>query len=224
MAEPYWTGDGITLWLGDCREVTEWLAADVLVSDPPYGIGWKRGTNAARGSRSHAGIQGDADTSVRDEALSLWGDRPGVIFGSFYARQPEALRQVLIYRKPADAGVVGSTTGWRRDAEPIFLTGPWPLRSIRWTSVISSGARQQGTATGVSGRYGHPHAKPVDVMETLIAACPLGVVADPFSGGGSTLIAARNQGRKAIGVELDERYCEQIAKRLAQADMFTEAS
>lgn len=53
-------------------------------------------------------------------------------------------------------------------------------------------------------------------MERLIAKCPPGVIADPFAGAGATLLAARSLGRKVIGVEIEERYCEIAAKRLAQ--------
>jgi hypothetical protein len=223
--KPYYSDDAVTLYLGDCREITEWLAADVLVTDPPYGIGWKRGIKHSRGDAGHAGIQGDTDTTTRDSALTLWGDRPAVVFGSFYAPQPADVRHIAVYRKPPDSGVVGSTTGFRRDVEPVFLVGLWPKRPAAWSSVIASAARLQGSPSGVAGRYGHPHAKPVDVMEMLITACPPGVIADPFAGSGSTLVAARNQGRHAIGVELDERYCELIASRLAQGALsFGDAS
>jgi site-specific DNA-methyltransferase (adenine-specific) len=215
---PYYADEAVTLYLGDCREVPDWVLADVLVTDPPYGIGWTRSANMKHGIRSkgHDGIAGDSDTSVRDAALAMWGERPGVLFGSFYAPQPPGLRQVLVYRKPPDSGLVGSTTGYRRDVEPVYLTGPWPQQTVQRSALLASNARLQGGPGGTSGRYGHPHAKPVDVMEQLIAACPRGVIADPFAGSGSTLVAARNLGRRAVGVELDERYAERAARRLSQ--------
>ena len=219
MVTPYYADDLVTLYLGDCREITEWLAADVLVTDPPYGIGWKRhgggkATNG-RGTDRHEGIEGDTDTRLRDNTLAAWGSRPSAVFGSFYAPPPADVRHVAVYLKPRNAGVLGSTTGLRRDVEPIYLTGPWPPRPAARSSVFTT-ASIAGNPSSPQGRYGHPHAKPVDLMEALIAECPPGVIADPFAGSGSTLVAARNLGRRAIGVELDERYCETIAARLSQ--------
>ena len=216
MTEPYYSDDRVTLYHGDCREITEWLAADVLVTDPPYGIGWKRGVNGARGSKSHAGIANDSDTAVRDAALRAWGDRPGVSFGSLTAPFPGRLRQVLIWHKPPDSGVVGSVTGYRRDVEAVFLTGEWPAVKVCRSAVVRSRQQNSGNPYSAAGRTGHPHAKPLDLMEGLISAAPPGVIADPFAGSGSTLVAAKQLGRHAIGVELEERYCEVIAKRLAQ--------
>jgi DNA modification methylase len=213
---PYYADDRVTLYHGDCREVLDWLAADVLVTDPPYGIGWKRGLNRARASMAHSGIANDHDTSARDAALEAWDGKPALCFGSFFAPHPEGVKGVLVYRKPPDSGVVGSTTGWRRDVEPIFLLGAWPQRPARWSSLVATVASNAGNPSSPAGRFGHPHAKPLDVMEQLIDACPPGVIADPFAGSGSTLVAARNLGRNAIGVELEERYCEVIARRLAQ--------
>jgi site-specific DNA-methyltransferase (adenine-specific) len=213
---PYYQDGSVTLYLGNCLEITAWLAADVLVTDPPYGIGWTKGLNRRAKSRAHEGIKGDSDTSIRDAALSLWGARPAVIFGSFYAAQPASIRQVLGYLKQPDSGVVGSTTGYRRDLEPVFLTGDWPHRNAQQSSLIATRSRNAGNPSSPAGRTGHPHAKPLDVMEQLIVTAPSGVVADPFAGSGSTLVAAKALGRRAIGVEIEEPYCEIAARRLAQ--------
>jgi site-specific DNA-methyltransferase (adenine-specific) len=221
LTRPYWTGDGITLYLGDCREVTAWLAADVLVTDPPYGIGWvrragwKNANGGGRGTPSHPGIANDMDTATRDEVLTTWGGKPALIFGDLLKNQPAGAVHVLVYEKSDDAGIRGARGGWRRDLEGIYLLGSWPVGIGGRSSAVRSGGRVAGPR-GIGLRNGHPHAKPVDVMETLIAACPPGVIADPFAGSGSTLIAARNQGRKAIGVEINERYCEMAARRLDQ--------
>lgn len=230
LTEPYWTDGQVTLYLGDCREVTEWRAADVLVTDPPYGRGSVRGTRGDRGSynanrsvgRTYAGaahmndpdpIAGDEDTATRDAALTAWGPKTAIVFGDLRIPAPAGTAQVLIYQKPPDAGF-RSVAGFRRDVEAIYLLH-LPATYGGRSSVIATSARLIGCG-GPSTRYGHPHAKPTDVMETLISACPAGVIADPFAGSGSTLVAARNLGRHAIGVEIEERYCEAAARRLAQ--------
>jgi DNA modification methylase len=221
VAEPYYSDSAVTLYLGDCRETTEWLAADMLITDPPYGIGWKTGGGLkARGryakSRSNPGIVGDEDTGIRDAVLDGWRERCAAVFGSPVLAPPLRTRQVLFYRKPPDAGVRGATAGFRRDIEVIYLLGPWPTGIGGRSSVLETTTASIGNPYAPAARYQHPHAKPIDVMEELIAACPPGVIADPFAGSGSTLVAARNLGRRAVGVELEERYCEIAARRLAQ--------
>jgi len=206
--KPYYEDDLVTLYHGDCLAETAWLEADVLVTDPPYGIAWKKRENKRSGSKTHDGIQNDGDTAHRDAVLRLFGDRPGFVFGSWRATFPER-SQTLIWRKPIDAGVVGSVTGFRLDTELIFMTGKWPKRNASRSSVIATGSNKNAYLNG------HPHGKPITLMQELIAMSA-GVIADPFAGSGSTLVAAALLGRRAIGVELEERYCELIAKRLSQ--------
>jgi site-specific DNA-methyltransferase (adenine-specific) len=208
----YYADESVTLYHGDCREVTAWLEADVLVTDPPYGRAWRQGeAGVSRGwaSDAHPGIAGDESTETRDAALSMWAGRPAIAFGDLMLPPPKGVKQVLIFRKSPLMGTKGTFLGFRRDAEAIYLLG-WLAGLGGTSSVLSSNARGNQVQ-----RIGHPHAKPLDVMETLIRRTE-GVVADPFAGSGSTLVAAKRLGRKAIGVELEERYCEVIAKRLAQ--------
>lgn len=219
MSTPYYEDVSVTLYHGDCREITAWLTADVLVTDPPYGRAWRQGRLSAkhRADDSHQGIANDSDATVRDDALALWGSvRPAIAFGDLMLPPPIGTKLVAVYRKPLDAGMRGAIGGFRRDVEAIYLLGKWRSGIGGESSLIATAAPLVGSPVGLAGKTGHPHTKPQDVMETLLAHCPPGVIADPFAGSGSTLLAARNSGRKAIGVELNESYCEVIAKRLDQ--------
>lgn len=231
MAEPYYQDAYVTLYLGDCREITEWMQADVLVTDPPYGITWTRsGISVAtradkaagrygkdRPKRDHEvqGIANDETTDARDHVLEMWGDRPAFVFGSLLVPPPRGTKQVAIYAKPKDSGNLTAFSGIRRNVEAIYLLGKHALGGGGRTAIFQTGARTAGAAGGLAQRYKHPHAKPVDVLEDLIRCIPKGIIADPFAGSGSTLVAARNLSRPAIGVELEERHAETIASRLS---------
>lgn len=215
--KPYWEGSGIELYLGDCRKVTEWLEADVLICDPPYGRAWKQGdTRKLRGwvSDAHDGILNDQDTTVRDAALAMWGDRPAFVFGDLLIPAPTGSKHVLIYDKGDSAGFTGAVGGYRRNTEGIYLVGAGHGSGLGGRSSV---VKTRTSAGGNLARQtGHPHTKPLDILETLIGRCPPGTIADPFAGSGSTLVAAKLQGRRAIGVEMEERYAEIAARRLDQ--------
>lgn len=217
---PYYQDDLVTLYHGDCREVTAWLKADVLVTDPPYGVKWTKNamhytptTPAVRDA-----IANDRDTVARDDALALWGDRPAIVFGSWRMPRPANTRQRLVWHKAASKPA-HTTAPWYSADEEIYVIGAGfsgrPEQTVYRTTEARSGS------DGLSAQVGHPTPKPLGLMERLVAKCPEGVVADPFSGAGATLLAARNLGRAAIGVELDEGYCELTAKRLSQDTLFS---
>lgn len=217
--KPYYSDDQVTLYHGDCLAITDWLAGDVLVMDPPYGRNWRQGELQGHtgNSDAHNGIANDHDTSTRDRALELWGtSRPGISFGDLMLAPPVGCKLTGVYQKFHTEGFRGAIGGIRRDAEAIYFIGPWPSGLGGRSSIFTSRRMISGARGAVATAGGHPHTKPGDVMEQLVELCPPGAVADPFAGSGSTLLAARNLGRKAIGVELEERYCELIARRLDQ--------
>lgn len=213
MSAPYYQDDHVTLYHGDCREVTAWLDADVLVTDPPYGVKWQSGQMDSGIAPRIRGVAGDDDTSVRDAALEAWGNRPAVIFGSWRIARPRRVRHLLIWHK-ATRKPGFTTSPWYPSHEEIYVLGDGFLGYPTGT-VITTREHRDG-ANGHVARSGHPTPKPVGLMETLLTKCPPGAIADPFAGSGSTLIAARTLGRRAIGVEIHEPYCELIARRLDQ--------
>lgn len=217
MSTPYYSDDLVTLYHGDCREVTAWLEADVLVTDPPYGIAWRAGgLHSLRSTWSTAeqSIAGDESVAVRDDILAAWGDRPAVVFGSWRQPRPARTAHRLIWHKAGRKPGI-APAAWFPNDEEIYLVGAgWqgkPLGTVLTTTEARERQPQE---------IGHPTPKPIGLMERIIERCPDGSVADPFSGSGATLLAARNLGRRAIGFELEERYCELAAKRLAQDTLF----
>jgi DNA modification methylase len=210
--EPYYQDDLVTLFHGDCREVDAWLAADVLVTDPPYGLAYESNRNRdKRNQKLGRPIAGDQDVSLRDAVLGRWGDRPALVFGRWDCPRPVRTRARLIWDKGNAPGMGDLSLPWGRSDEEIYVLGAGFVGK-RSGSVL----RAQMLMSGDRNRPDHPTPKPVGLMEGLLTKCPSGAVADPFAGSGSTLVAAKLQGRRAIGVEVKERYCEMAARRLAQ--------
>ena len=208
----YYQDDAVTLYLGDClTEHREWLEADVLVTDPPYGIAYESNFNRIKGSQKVGRpIVGDKTPVARSLALSAWGQRPALVFGRWDIPRPAGTRARLIWDRKYH-GMGDLTFPWGPSEEEIYVLGSG-FRGKRGPNIISSHALMSGD----KNRPDHPTPKPIGLMQSLIEKCPAGSIADPFAGSGSTLIAAKALGRKSIGVELDERYCEIAAKRLAQ--------
>jgi len=215
--KPYYEDDLVQLWHGDCREVTAWLEADVLVTDPPYGVAWKSGQFSNARVALEEEVANDRDSAARDEILAMWGDRPALVFGSWRVPRPRGVNNRLIWHKAAN--IPGHRTQpWFAADEEIYQIGTG-FTGKPEQNVLVTHDRRDG-AHGEVATIGHPTPKPISLMGRLLAKCPEGVVADPFAGAGATLLAAKQLGRRAIGVELEERYCEIAAKRLAQDTLF----
>lgn len=207
--KPYYDDGARVIYHGDCREVDAWdVAGGFMVTDPPYGIAYE---SARHDGGNHArSIAGDADTSARDTVLSTWSPRPAIVFGApKVCPPPGVLKATLVWHKPG-SGMGDLSVPWKPDYEFVFILGSG-FHGNRDTSVLSFPLRIY------RGDLVHPHEKPVDLLRTLVAKCaPLAPIVDPFMGSGTTLRAAKDLGRRAIGVEIEERYCEIAAKRLAQ--------
>lgn len=206
--KPYYEDDLVTLYHGDCLEITEWLQADVLVTDPPYGTGQvgygRKELREDPNADKPRTIANDVTTETRDAVLGLWGDRPALVFGSPRLADPPmkiADRLVWDKRRP---GINGGP--WRYRHESIYVTAGFVRSSDSSVSILSA-FPEQGE---------HIHGKPLALMTALVESAPPGVIADPFAGSCTTLVAAHQLGRNAVGVELEERYCELLARRLEQ--------
>ena len=219
----YYQDDLVTLYHGDClTDHLDWIQGDVLITDPPYGTQFTasnpKGGYGRRGKAGHSKdgftIANDTTTEARDSVLDAWGARPSLVFASPRLPEPPGEWSDRLVWDKVEPGMNGGP--FRYTHENIFLRGEgWTRATTRSYSILRF-PRSDGM--GNAERSQHPHRKPVGLMEALIASCA-GIVSDPFAGSGSTLVAAKNLGRKVIGVELEERYCEIIASRCSQEVM-----
>lgn len=205
--KPYYSEAGITIYHGDCREILPLLTADLLAFDPPYG------TNEHGGyGRRQLGLEvidNDDDTTVRDAVLALWGERPGICFASPRRAVPPGRWD---YRLVWDKRSPGLGAPWRWQHEEVWLRGKWSNHPGT-PSVLSFSPDRE-----MRKRW-HPHEKPVPLMVALLQGAS-GIIVDPTMGSGSTLRAARDLGRQAIGIETNERHCASAVLRLQQEVLF----
>ena len=211
---PYYEDDSVTIYHGDCRTILPTIQFDVIVTDPPYGI--SDVTDSLRPFQDTSDtpafdvITGDDSTDLAEWLLNNYGDQPLCIFGAnhFPFALPHAGRWLCWDKRVVESAdkMLGSPF------ELAWMSGPdsaGVMYRIQHGGVVN--------ADGGNVKRDHPTQKPVTLMKRLIQDhYPEGLILDPFMGSGTTLRAAKDLGRKAIGIEVEQRYCEVAVERLAQ--------
>jgi len=203
---PYYSHAGITIFCGDCREILPQLGRfDLLLTDPPYGVDFDTdyrrfttGFNVER--KAHKPVHDD--NKPFDPTPFLQVGRKQVIWGAncFSSALPRGSWLVWDKRfKNGEAFLADAEAAWLSSGHGIYLYSVTQQGCIRPEPIQ------------------HPTQKPVAVMEwCLERANQPGTVIDPFMGSGTSLVAAKNAGRIACGIEIEEKYCEIAAQRLSQ--------
>lgn len=224
--KPYYEEAGITIYHGDCREILPTLTAgviDLVLTDPPYSHEHMDGGGfAGHAFYSEGKIKGMSDFHLEKYSAILLQVAPMLI--AFHSRDliVEYAKLAQIACRKYDlhvwykANAIPFTANtWKSDLEYIALIWSakpgWvqhgqSLHSKAWLSQINCDPL-------------HPTAKPIPLLGKYIAILDAKMVCDPFMGSGTTLRAAKDLNRRAIGIEIEERYCEIAARRLSQSVM-----
>jgi site-specific DNA-methyltransferase (adenine-specific) len=203
--KPYFQNEGVKLFHGDCKELIPRLRFDVIVTDPPYGISHptnyhSRGRGKLARCNDYQEVQGDRQPFEPSHLLG----HPCVLWGAnYYADKLPSKSGWLVWDKVRPDELDQATC------------------ELAWTSMVKGVRRFRflwnGMMKAKDEKLVHPTQKPVALMTWVLSLRWLRgykIVLDPYAGSGSTLLAALECGRKAMGIEVDERYCEIIAKRL----------
>ena len=214
LPKPYYEHDGITIYHGDCREMLPDLPkVDLVLTDPPYGIGADKNLRA---NQQH----GRAVAPSRDYGVGTWDTAPShseiravaakgrwaIVWGGNYFELPRSSCWLVWDKDNGNNGYA--------DCELAWTNLDMAVRKIRWRWM---GMLQEHGGRDKEHRY-HPTQKPLAVVKWALNLAPesCSIILDPFMGSGTTLRAAKDLRRKAIGIEIEERYCEIAAKRLEQ--------
>lgn len=231
--KPYYERNGIAIFCGDCREVLPQLVLappHAMLTDPPYGV--KAELNSKTAKRAAWSISGErrknAYSSQFSDSVEYVKSHVLPAIGYAMSLVQRAIitpgnRCLTLYPMPDSFGCFWqpASTGLQRwgrcDAQPILYYGAFPRESRLIPATACS-----YSLTESPPKNGHPCPKPEYAWRRLAEVCSLEgeTILDPFMGSGTTLRAAKDLGRNAIGIEIEERYCEIAANRLAQEVLF----
>ena len=202
--KPYYQDDFVTIYHGDCRELLLDIGADAVVTDPPYGINWVPRVNHRH--EEHLWID---DKQFDPRPFLGVGSQHLFWGGNYFAHLLPPTEAWFIWMKRPSTGFEGDR---RTYAMAEMAWSDLPLKPLVKSHVWDGGKRAGNPQNRL---FCHPSQKPVEVMAWCLAETT-GIVLDPFMGSGTTLVAAKDLGRKAIGIEAEEKYCEVAVERLAQ--------
>jgi site-specific DNA-methyltransferase (adenine-specific) len=217
---PYYSDSHCEIYHGRWEDVMPALSGrySAIVTDPPYGTGgWRRGTAGAGGDPSASLVREDWDVYSTD-----WidGSVPVITFTpcssahillSHAASVGLSKHRLLVWEKPDPKPQFQNRVKW--SLEPVWVLSPEGFTLHGDTDLYrESSVRMNRDAEAL----GHQYQKPLDVMRWIVGKTEASPILDPFMGSGTTLRAAKDLGRKSLGVEMDEAYCEMAAKRLSQ--------
>jgi len=206
--KPYYEQDGITIYHGDCRKILPLLPkADLALTDPPYGLRENAHRVASRTKLAATTDYGDFDWDAKPAAdedieLTIKSATNCILWGGNYFKVPPS-RGWLVWDK--------QNSGNFADCELAWTNLKMSVRIFRftWNGMIRQGEWR--------GPRVHPTQKPRELMGWCLSFVPeVATIIDPFMGSGPVLHAAKELGRRAVGIELEERYCEIAAERLSQ--------